>query len=81
MNQMENNKKNIKNNKNNNNSSYSLVFGRWPQTKIAQAGDQFGISHIFSPRQRLIPLLRPLQRPRLLVQLVSDRNHEAVLRY
>ena len=30
---MENNKKN----KNNNNSSNSLVFGRWPQTKIASA--------------------------------------------
>ena len=31
INQMVNNNKN--NNKNNNNSSFSLVFGRWPQTK------------------------------------------------
>ena len=35
MNQMEKNKNNNKNNNNNNNnSSKSLVFGRWPQTKI-----------------------------------------------
>ena len=35
MNQMEKNKNN---NNNNNNSSNSLVFGRWPQTKITMAG-------------------------------------------
>ena len=36
MNQMEKNKNknNKNNNNNNNNSSNSLVFGRWPQTKI-----------------------------------------------
>ena len=41
MNQMENKKnmnKNNNNNNNNNNSSNSLVFGRWPQTKIPGSG-------------------------------------------